>query len=736
MVRSMRSSISRTIGVVAAGLLVVVTALVAGPGLAGAVSPDISNFAISPPTPAVVVQGQSAVAVPNETFTLVNDFAAGNTITFTLSPNGATANCKTGTTDYVAFAATPTVSAAGAPPTDTLPQITVSVGPNTANDGACGGTLNDVLTLTFKNSASPSNTDTWTVTISGIAYNIGSTTTTGAVSLADATTLVNGTSSATAASNATVDAPAKASASGNSPQTDVTVNTASTVSSITVTESAAGAVTGSICITPITGETTFNFTGTPTTSASPTGTGAGTVTSTVVTGGSILVTVTASTSLATTYTISGISVADGAGSGPAAAVVTTGGANCSADSDAISTSVSVFNSAPVLKAAIAGPDIDATAIAELEAAYPIDGGAGCVPSHTVVLATDQNFPDALSASYLAGYLGTGLLLTPTAQLSNETQAALQDEGITDVYVVGGPLAVSQNTINEITSTPAFTCGGPGLGRATGGNISVTGPIFGQTQYDTSEQIAATPPSSYVASIDLAGAYANQYNDTTGNDSSAPEAAGALKTAIVASGANFPDASSASVMAYHNRFPLVLTDPTSLSTQAATTLSALGIQQVIVLGGPLAVSNADVSSIMGMGISVIRVAGQDATDTAIQLASFELNQQGTTFSGLGWGAPTTWNNTVLVARGDFYSDALAGSVLAAIHAAPLLLTENPTSLGTYLPGFLNTGGSAAGIDGLNAVVGSSGNIQTVQPLGGPLALNASTLSAFVADVAEG
>src|SRR5579875_3470642 len=734
MVRSRHFGIRRVIGVAAASLLAAGTAALVGPGLAGAVNPDISTFAISPTTPAVIAQGQSAVAVPSETFTLVNDFTLGATITFTLAPNGATANCKTGTTDYVAFAATPTATAA--PSTDTVPKIAVSVGPNTANDGACGSTLNDVLTLTFQNSASPSNADTWTVTISGIAYNVGSTTTTGLVSLTDSTTLTNGTSSATAASNATVASPVKAGATGNSPQATVTVNTTGSASNIVVTESSAGAVSGSICVTPITAETSFSFSGSPTTTASPTGTGAGTASATALSGGSILVTVTASTSVATTYTISGISVTDGAASGPAAAVVTTGGASCAADLSVVSTSVPVFNSAPKLNPAIAGPDIDATAIAELEAAYPINGGAGCVPSHTVVLATDQNFPDALSASYLAGYLGTGLLLTPTAQLSNETQAALQAEGITTVYVVGGPLAVSQNTINEITATPAFTCGGPGVGHTTGGNISVTGPIFGQTQYDTSEQIAATPPPSYVGAIDIAGAYANQYNDTTGNDSSAPEAAGALRTAIVASGANFPDASSASVMAYHDKFPLVLTDPNSLSTQAASTLSALGIQQVIVLGGPLAVSNADVSSIMGMGISVIRVAGQDATDTAIQLASLELNQQGTTFSGLGWGAPGTWNNTVLVARGDFYSDALAGSVLAAIHATPLLLTENPSTLGAYLPGFLNAGGSAGGIDGLNAVVGSSGNIQTVQPLGGPLALNASTLSSVVVDVADG
>lgn len=530
-----------------------------------------------------------------------------------------------------------------------------------------------------------------------------------------------------------------ATATGNSPQTNVTVGVTASVSNIVVTETAAGGVTGTtICVAPNAGETTFAFTGTPSTAASPTTTGAATVTTTAISSGDILVTVAgAPDTTATTFTISGVQVINGPNSGPASAQVSTGGSDCSSDTAVIAASVPVYNSAPNLNTTISGNDIDGTAIAELEKAYPVAPSGTCVPSHTVVLATDQNFPDALSASYLAGYLGTGLLLTPTAGLSSETQGALQAEGITDVYVVGGPLAVSQTTVNEVTSTPAYTCGGPGVGTATGADITVTGPIYGNTQYDTSEDIATTPGNGFVATANLSGAYANQYNDTTGNDSSAPAVAGALRTAIVASGANFPDASAASVMAYYSHFPLILTDPNTLSSQATAAFSALGIQQAIVLGGPLAVSNADVTSIMGENISVIRIAGQDATDTAQMLASFELNQQGSAFTGLGWGSTTGgWGGKILVARGDFYSDALAGSVLAHLGPTPLLLTENPSTVGTYLTAFLNAGGSTAGIDSLNTASGNSGNIHTIQPLGGPLALNEPTLTTMVADVAAG
>ncbi len=724
-------SARRCLAVVAAGLLGIGgAALGASPAAAAA---GLSGFAAS--SAPNVPQSATAVSVPNETFVLGNSWTSGETIIFSVFPNGTTKNCTSASTDFVEFAAVPSVvMTGGGNGSDTTPTFGTPVLSESASDTGCSGSVADTVTLTLTSNSNGTAGDTpWDIALEGITYNVGSTTNSGTVALTYSTT-AGGAASGNAVANATIVPKANAGATGNNPQTFVTTGATAAVSNIVVTEAALGQVVDTLCIKPIAGETTFSFTGSPSTATTGNGTS---ISSTAVSGGNILVTVAGTPSTAaTTFTISSIQVINGPETGPAAASVTTGAGSCAADTTVIQSAVPVFNSQPVLNTAIAGINIDATAIDELETAYPISGGAGCVANHTVILATDQNFPDALAASYLAGYLHTGILLTPTAGLSTETQSALQAEGITNVYVVGGLLAVSQNTLNQVEATPAYGCGGPGVGTATGANIKVTGPIAGQTQYDTAEDIAATPPLANVAAIDLAGAYAGQYNDTAGNLSSVPEAAGALKTAIVASGANFPDASAASVMAYHDQFPLLLTSPTSLSSQASAGLSALGITQVIVLGGPLAVSNADVTSIQGMGISVIRIAGTDATDTAQELASFELNQQGSTFSGLGWGATGTWHNTILVARGDFYSDALAGSVLAALNAEPLVLTENPSTVGQYLAAFLAAGGSPSGIDGLNAVAGSSGNIEAIQPLGGPLALNATTLSTMVTDVADG
>ena len=68
---------------------------------------------------------------------------------------------------------------------------------------------------------------------------------------------------------------------------------------------------------------------------------------------------------------------------------------------------------------IFGSNADQTAVAALEAQYPATPHTNCLPNNappsasqhdvgsSVVLATDQNWPDALTASYLASICGPG-----------------------------------------------------------------------------------------------------------------------------------------------------------------------------------------------------------------------------------------------------------------------------------------------------------------------------------------
>jgi putative cell wall-binding protein len=366
-----------------------------------------------------------------------------------------------------------------------------------------------------------------------------------------------------------------------------------------------------------------------------------------------------------------------------------------------------------------GRTADGTAAQELEHQFPPGGGPtaptgtvcpGTTSTRPVVLATDTNYPDALASAYLASYLGTGTLLTPTSSLSSTTLSALRLEGITRVFVVGGPLAVSTAVVDELEATPAYGCGGGAEIR--GGTIQVT-RIFGRTLYDTAEQIASWPTAHTLAGhpavpgeVDLSGAYAGVnaqggeglYNVTGGGASTSPPGTTPVPTAVLATGRGFQDAESASTLAYAAHLPILLTTSSTLSAQAATAIQTLGIKQVLIMGGQLALSDTLVTQLAALSThpSVLRIAGADATDTSVELALCELGSA-TGHLGLDW--PGTGAATV--ARGDFYTDGLAGAVVAAGGPTagapePLLLTESPRTVGPYVAGFLHT----AGVDGID------------------------------------
>lgn len=187
----------------------------------------------------------------------------------------------------------------------------------------------------------------------------------------------------------------------------------------------------------------------------------------------------------------------------------------------------------------------------------------------------------------------------------------------------------------------------------------------------------------------------------------------MPTAVLATGRTFQDAMSASALAYADHLPILLTTPSKLSPQVSTAIDQLGIEQVIVMGGPLAVSDTVVVSLERAHVSVLRVAGADYTMTAVELAICELGPA-TGHVGLDWPA----SGGAIVARGNGFTDGLAGAVVAADGPAssspePLLLTENPTTPGIYLLAFFEV----AGTTGIWAKT-----LTHLTVLGGPLAVS--------------
>ncbi len=446
--------------------------------------------------------------------------------------------------------------------------------------------------------------------------------------------------------------------------------------------------------------------------------------------------VTTPSTTAGTYRVSGLAVDAPATAGPVDVAVTEGtSASCASDTGSLGSAVA-YQVASTAITRIWGETADATAAAELEHQFGATGTAcpGRPGARPVVLATDATYQDSLAGAYLASTLDTGELLTPTRALSAPTVAAIRTEGITTVYVVGGPLAVSPTVVAQLTSMTAYTCGGTSpLTPAQPVHLGVT-RIWGQTAYDTAQWVAEFPKASGVGTISVPGAFAGtnatggagRYNATWGNASPPPATTSALPTAIVATGQGFQDAESASALAYAEHLPILLTTLSSLSPQIASAINDLQIKQVIVMGGPLAVSDADVSALEHLGVSVLRIAGENFAGTAVELADFELGPRSGAV-GLGWAG----TGAITVARGDFYTDGLAGAVVEAgagpTHShgpEPLLLTMSPSTLGSALSGFL----TEAGRTGVDAE--PSDRVSRLTLLGGPLALTTALVKTMV------
>ncbi len=138
------------------------------------------------------------------------------------------------------------------------------------------------------------------------------------------------------------------------------------------------------------------------------------------------------------------------------------------------------------------------------------------------------------------------------------------------------------------------------------------------------------------------------------------------TAVVASGANFPDALSAAGLAGAVEGPLLLVKPVSVPPAVFDTLDHFAISKVIVVGGDDVVAPAVVEAFEAEGYEVSRVAGATRYETSAEVAR-EIARR-----------TTRYLEEAVVARGDQFPDALAVGPLAYARKAPVLLVK-PTSL---------------------------------------------------------
>ncbi|WP_162802889.1 cell wall-binding repeat-containing protein [Ornithinimicrobium avium] len=253
-----------------------------------------------------------------------------------------------------------------------------------------------------------------------------------------------------------------------------------------------------------------------------------------------------------------------------------------------------------------GEDRYATGVAVSEATF-----TGTVPH--VFVASGVNFPDALAAGPVAGLAQGPILLTRPGSLPSVVAAELARLRPETVTVVGGPTAVSVETVAAIRA-------------ASGAQVVRVG---GANRYGTAAAVAAQVES--------------------------------LDTVYLASGQAFPDALAAGPAAGRRGAAVLLSRPGSLPEETRAFLVERQPSRVVLVGGTAALS-ADVRDAVVRalpGAQVVRLAGTDRYDTARRVALE------------AWPGGT---RTVFYAPGTNFPDALSASPAAVVNDAPLLLTR--------------------------------------------------------------
>ena len=260
---------------------------------------------------------------------------------------------------------------------------------------------------------------------------------------------------------------------------------------------------------------------------------------------------------------------------------------------------------------LAGSDRYATMSAIVSEAFADDS------SSYVIVCTGESFPDALSASALAGMLDAPIVLTSNGSLTEQARYEVRRTGAAHVIVIGGTPSVSAQAADQLQSLST---------------VEDVTRISGTDRYATSLSVLRN------------GSQLGSWSDTV----------------IITTGERFPDALSMSPYAYATNSPVVLVDSSKLlSTEAVQAIQSGGFTRAIVLGDTNSVSDG-IQNQLGSGIQVVRLAGSDRYLTSLEIASFAMSEGTLRIDG------------VAITTGERFPDALAGAALCGSSSSVILL----------------------------------------------------------------
>ena len=261
---------------------------------------------------------------------------------------------------------------------------------------------------------------------------------------------------------------------------------------------------------------------------------------------------------------------------------------------------------------------------------------------TAFIATGYEFPDALTGGPAADQLGGPILLAGEDFLPEATAAELERLEVDEIVIFGGELAIDADVASELYAY---------------GDVS---RLSGGERFATAAEIAT---SVYEPGVE---------------------------TVYVATGMEPWDALSGGAAAALTEGPVLLAAEDLLPDSTVEALETLAPENIAVLGGTEAI-NDDVLAALGEFADVERLSGTTRFDTSAAIAE-------ATFAADAV-------DTVYVATGEEWADALTGVPGAAAADAPVLLTGHGMLPEVIADELARLGAEGAGLD-INVLGGSA------------------------------
>lgn len=250
---------------------------------------------------------------------------------------------------------------------------------------------------------------------------------------------------------------------------------------------------------------------------------------------------------------------------------------------------------------------------------------GWTTSNVVVLTRGDLYPDALAGASLAAKNNAPILLTTPRSLTPVTKNEINRLNAQKVIVLGSDDAVSEDVVTDIKLQTGIT------------NIERIG---GVDRYETAAMIA---------------------------DKLGPQV---HKTAIIATGLNFPDALAAASISAYKKIPILLVNEENIFPCVQDVLKKLNINRTMLMGGSDVVSSGFASWFDTNGYPAMRLAGDDRYGTAKAIADYACDPTATD------PQISMPGKNVFMATGENFPDALTCGPLAGRTdiGAPILLTS--------------------------------------------------------------